>query len=154
MEVALNLAYEYARRTGQSKSPRFLSLEGGYHGDTIGAVSLGHIDLFHKAYGGMLFATDKVMSPYCYRCPFNCAKPERNDAREYRKCNWECVGKVEQKFSVQKKKGNPYAAFVFEPLMQGAAGMIPQPSGWLNQVTDIARSYGALLIADEVMTGF
>ena len=94
------------------------------------------------------------MSPYCYRCPFNKAKPERADAREYRKCNWECVGLVEKKFSAQKRKGNPYAAFVFEPLMQGSAGMIPQPDGWLRQVTDIARSHGALIIADEVMTGF
>ena len=155
MEVALKLAYQYTRRTrGKKSQPKFLSLDGAYHGDTVGAVSLGHIDLFHKAYGGMLFKTDKVMSPYCYRCPFNRAKPERDDARKYRKCGWECVGLVEKKFSTQKKRGNPYAAFVFEPLMQGAAGMIPQPSGWLGQVTDIARSHGALLIADEVMTGF
>ena len=169
LEVALKLAYEFTRRTRgwssafrlpgnrlkpELQQPRFLSLDGAYHGDTIGAVSLGHVDLFHKAYGGMLFKTDKVMSPYCYRCPFNRAKPERADARNYRKCNWECVGLVEKKFSTQKKKGNPYAAFVFEPLMQGAAGMIPQPGGWLQQVTDIARSHGALLIADEVMTGF
>jgi adenosylmethionine-8-amino-7-oxononanoate aminotransferase len=155
LEVALKLAYEFTRRTrGAKTKPRFLSLAGAYHGDTIGAVSLGHVDLFHKAYGGMLFATDKVMAPYCYRCPFNRAKPERADARKYRKCNWECVGFVEKKFAAQKKKGNPYAAFVFEPLMQGAAGMIPQPSGWLAQVTAIARSHGALLIADEVMTGF
>ena len=102
----------------------------------------------------MLFKTDKVMSPYCYRCPFNKAKPQRADARDTRKCNWECVSLVENKFSTQKKRGNPYAAFVFEPLMQGAAGMIPQPAGWLKKVTDIARSHGALLIADEVMTGF
>ncbi|HEY5345009.1 MAG TPA: aminotransferase class III-fold pyridoxal phosphate-dependent enzyme [Verrucomicrobiae bacterium] len=155
LEVALKLAYEFTRRTRRAKTkPRFLSLDGAYHGDTIGAVSLGHVDLFHKAYGGMLFKTDKVMSPYCYRCPFNRAKPERADAREYRKCNWECVGKVEQKFSAQKRKENPFAAFVFEPLMQGAAGMIPQPDGWLKQVTDIARGHGTLLIADEVMTGF
>ena len=155
LEVALKLAYEFTRRTRGSKTnPRFLSLDGAYHGDTIGAVSLGHVDLFHKAYGGMLFATDKVMAPYCYRCPFNRAKPERADAREYRKCNWECIGLVEKKFAAQKKKGNPYAGFVFEPLMQGAAGMIPQPSSWLGQVTDIARDHGALLIADEVMTGF
>ena len=155
LEVALKLAYEFTRRTrGKKSQPRFLSLDGAYHGDTIGAVSLGQIDLFHKAYGGMLFQTDKVMSPYCYRCPFNRAKPEHDDARNYRKCKFECIGKVEQKFSAQKKKGNPYAAFVFEPLMQGAAGMIPQPVGWLKQVTEIARSYGALLIADEVMTGF
>jgi adenosylmethionine---8-amino-7-oxononanoate aminotransferase len=155
MEVALKLAYEFTRRTrGPKTKPRFLALEGGYHGDTVGAVSLGHIDLFHKAYSGLLFKTDKVMTPYCYRCPFNRAKPEREDARQYRQCHWECVGQAEQKFAAQRKLGNPYAAFVFEPLMQGAAGMIPQPSGWLQQVTDIARSHGALLIADEVMTAF
>jgi adenosylmethionine-8-amino-7-oxononanoate aminotransferase len=163
LEVALKLAYEFTRRThGQPTQrassritqPQFLSLAGAYHGDTIGAVSLGHIDLFHKAYGGMLFPTDHVMSPYCYRCPFNRARPERDDARRYRKCHWECVGKVEQRFSAQRKKGNPFAAFVFEPLMQGAAGMIPQPAGWLSRVADIARGYGTLLIADEVMTGF
>lgn len=155
LEVALKLAYEFTRRTrGPGSRPRFLSLAGAYHGDTIGAVSLGHIDLFHKAYGGMLFATDQVMSPYCYRCPFNRAKPERDDARKYRRCHWECVGQVEKKFSAQKKKGNPYAAFVFEPLIQGAAGMIPQPSGWLARVGEIARSHGALLVADEVMTAF
>ena len=168
MEVALKLAYELTRRTrsavgrassragssGASPHPRFLSLEGAYHGDTVGAVALGHIDLFHKAYSGLLFKTDKVMSPYCYRCPFNRAKPERADAREYRKCNWECIGLVEKKFRAQKRRGNPYAGFVFEPLMQGAAGMIPQPDGWLRRVTDVARAHGALLIADEVMTGF
>jgi adenosylmethionine-8-amino-7-oxononanoate aminotransferase len=154
MEVALKLAYSYARRTGCSKNPRFLSLQGAYHGDTLGAVALGHIDLFHKAYNGLLFKTDRVMAPYCYRCPFNRAKPERADAREYRKCNWECVGQVEKTFTTQKKRGNPYAAFVFEPLMQGAAGMIPQPEGWLRRVTAIARDHGAQLIADEVMTGF
>ena len=155
LEVALKLAYEFTRRArGAKAKPRFLSLAGAYHGDTIGAVSLGHIDLFHRAYGGMLFQTDQVMSPYCYRCPFNRAKPERDDARNYRRCRWECVGLVERKFSAQKKRGNPYAAFVFEPLMQGAAGMIPQPGGWLAQVAEIARRHGALLVADEVMTGF
>ena len=155
LEVALKLAFEFTRRTrGKKPETRFLSLAGAYHGDTIGAVSLGHIDLFHRAYGGMLFKTDQVMSPFCYRCPFNRAKPERADARDYRKCNWECVGRVEKKFSERKKKGSPYAAFVFEPAMQGAAGMVPQPVGWLGRVADIARSHGALLIADEVMTGF
>ena len=163
LEVALKLAYEFTRRTrgkqvGRASSraaqPKFLSLEGAYHGDTVGAVSLGHIDLFHKAYAGLLFKTDKVMSPYCYRCPFNRAHPERADARTYRKCNWECVSQVEQTFSAQKTKKNPYAAFVFEPAMQGAAGMIPQPETWLKRVSEIARGHGALLIADEVMTGF
>ena len=154
LEVALKLAYEFIRRTGHARQPRFLSLQGGYHGDTVGAVSLGHIDLFHKAYSGLLFKSDEVMSPYCYRCPFNRAKPERADAREHRRCHWECVRKVEQRFVSAKKRGKPYGAFVFEPLMQGAAGMIPQPEGWLRQASDIAKAHNALLIADEVMTGF
>jgi adenosylmethionine-8-amino-7-oxononanoate aminotransferase len=94
------------------------------------------------------------MAPYCYRCPFNRAKPERADAREYRKCKWECLDRLERGFIAQRKKGNPYAAFIFEPLMQGAAGMIPQPAGWLPRACDIARGHGALLVADEVMTGF
>lgn len=154
LEVALKLAFEFARRTGRSRHPRFLSLQGGYHGDTVGAVSLGHIDLFHKTYSQLLFPTDQVMAPYCYRCPFNRAKPERVDARANRQCHWECLGQAEKQFAARKRKASPYAAFVFEPLMQGAAGMIPQPAGWLRQVCDLARDHGALLIADEVMTGF
>jgi adenosylmethionine-8-amino-7-oxononanoate aminotransferase len=154
IEVALKLAYAFARRTGRSAKPKFLSLQGAYHGDSVGAAALGHIDLFHKAYRGLLFKTDQVMAPYCYRCPFNGARPERADAREYRKCRWECLDKLEREFEVQRKRGNSYAAFVFEPLIQGAAGMIPQPPGWLRQAAEIARGHGALMIADEVMTGF
>jgi adenosylmethionine-8-amino-7-oxononanoate aminotransferase len=153
MEVALKLAYEFTRRTGRSRRPRFLSLDGAYHGDTVGAVSLGHIDLFHKAYSGLLFKTDKVRSPYCYRCPFNRAAPERRDARDYVKCNRECVSAVETAFTRQRRR-NPYAAFVIEPLMQGAAGMIAHPAGYLREVAQIVQGDGALLIADEVMTGF
>jgi adenosylmethionine-8-amino-7-oxononanoate aminotransferase len=154
MEVALKLAYEFSRRSNGDPQPKFLSLEGAYHGDTIGATALGHLDLFHRPYAGLLFKTDKVMAPYCYRCPFNRAKPERADARTYRKCHWECLGKLEQKFAARKKQGKSYAAFVVEPLIQGAAGMIPQPEGWLRQAAEIARSHGALIIADEVMTAF
>ncbi len=155
MEVALKLAYEFARRTGRSRNPRFLSLQHAYHGDTMGAVSLGHIDLFHKSFGRLAFKTDQVMSPYCYRCPFNRAKPERADAREYRRCNWECVGKVEQACEKRRKRGGEgYAAFVVEPRIQGAAGMVPQPEGWLKRVAGIVRGHGAQIIADEVMTGF
>lgn len=155
VEVALKLAYEYTRRTrGPRTKPRFLALQGAYHGDTVGAVSLGHIDLFHKAYSGLLFRSDSVMAPYCYRCPYNRAKPERTDAREYRKCRWECVDAVESRLDAATRKGNPYAGFVVEPVMQGAAGLIPQPAGWLSRVTQAARAHGSLILADEVMTGF
>jgi adenosylmethionine-8-amino-7-oxononanoate aminotransferase len=153
VEVALKLAYEFARRTGRALKPRFMSLDGAYHGDTVGAVSAGHIDLFRRAYSGMLFKTDKVMSPYCYRCPFNKAKPERSDARDTRKCNFECVDKVEQRFVARKKRGSSYTAMLLEPGLQGPAGMIAQPEGWLGRVAQIARGHGTQLIADEVMTG-
>lgn len=154
MEVALKLAYEFSRRTGRAARPRFLSLGGAYHGDTLGAVALGHIGLFHDRFAGLLFKTDQVMAPYCYRCPFNRAKPERADARAWRQCQWECLDRLDGAFRRQRARANPYAAFVFEPLLQGAAGMIPQPEGWLARATAIARENGALLIADEVMTGF
>jgi len=154
MEAALKLAHEHARRAGLCRRPRFLSLAGAYHGDTIGAVSLGHIDLFHKTWSGMLFKTDAVMSPGCYRCPFNRARPERADARTYRQCRWECVDEVERACTRQRRRGEPYAGFVFEPVMQGAAGLIAQPQGWLGRVADIVRGHGTLLIADEVMTAF
>jgi adenosylmethionine-8-amino-7-oxononanoate aminotransferase len=154
MEAALKMAWQFALRTGRSAKPKFISLHSAYHGDTVGAMSLGHIDLFHQSHRGLLFKTDSTPAPYCYRCPFNRARPERADARLYRKCNWECTGVLEQKFVAQEKKGNPYAAFVFEPLMQGAAGMVPQPEGWLRRAAGIARAQGALLVADEVLTGF
>ena len=157
LEVALKLAYEFARRAKGVKHPRFLAVRGAYHGDTVGAVSLGHIDLFHRAYSGLLFRTDAVMAPYCYRCPFNKAEPQRADARSHRKCGWECVDSIEQAFARRSKRlrgGSSYEAFVVEPVMQGAAGMIAQPSGWLGRAIEIVRGRGAQWIADEVMSGF
>lgn len=153
MEVALKLAYECARRSGAQK-PRFLSLQGAYHGDTVGAVSLGHIDLFHAAYSGLLFDTDSVPAPYCYRCKHNRATPQRADARGYAECNQECLKALDTVFEKATQEGRLCTAFVFEPLMQGAAGMIAQPKGWLSRAAAKAREHGAMLIADEVMTGF
>lgn len=155
MEAALKLAHEYGRRTrGPRPAPRFLSLRGAYHGDTVGAMSLGHSGTFHRPFADLMFRSDAVMAPYCYRCPFNRARPERRDAREYRQCSWECVGEVEKRVARATATRRPYAAFVYEPRLQGAAGMIPQPEGWLPRVAEITRAAGALLVADEVMTGF
>ena len=154
MEVALKLAYEFARRTGRSRRPKFLSLEGAYHGDTVGAVSLGHIDLFHKAYSGLLFKLGDDSGPLLLSLS---VQPRQAGAGRCARVSqvpmgmrWEGRGEVRG----PAKKGNPIAALVVEPLMQGAAGMIPQPQGWLRRVAEIARADGAQLIADEVMTGF
>lgn len=154
METALKMAYTFAQRVRNHRKPRFASVDQAYHGDTLGAVSVGHIDLFHKSYGGLLFPSASIPSPYCYRCPFNKARPERADARSYRRCGWECTNKVDQVFTKARRQGNPISGLVVEPLMQGAAGMVPQPHGWLRKISEITRSHGALLIADEVMTAF
>ncbi len=154
LEVALKLSYEFSRRTREPGfKPRFLSIKGSYHGDTVGAVSLGQIPLFHRSYSDLLFKTDAIPSPYCYRCRFNRARPEKADARTYRQCNWECLRPLEQRLDRAKRTGKAYSAFVFEPRIQGAAGMIAQPEGWLLRSTSLARDHGAQLIADEVMTG-
>ncbi|MCF7762043.1 MAG: adenosylmethionine--8-amino-7-oxononanoate transaminase [Verrucomicrobia bacterium] len=154
MEVALKMAFEVARRKRPGSRPRFLSLGGAYHGDTVGAVSLGHVDLFHKAYQPLLFKTESVMAPACYRCPHNKARAERADARDYRKCQWECVDRVEKKLVVRKQKGDPHAGMVVEPLVQGAAGIVAHPEGWLRRVAGLLKQIDVPLIADEVMTGF
>jgi adenosylmethionine-8-amino-7-oxononanoate aminotransferase len=154
VEAALKLAAEHTRRCGLVRKPRFISVKGAYHGDTIGAVSVGQIDLFHRTWSSLLFPTESVPAPGCYRCPFNRARPERADARTYRSCQWECVSGVEKAFDQARARARPFSALVVEPRMQGAAGMIAHPEGWLARVAEIARGHGTLLIADEVMTGF
>ncbi|MBM3821904.1 MAG: adenosylmethionine--8-amino-7-oxononanoate transaminase [Verrucomicrobia bacterium] len=154
IEAALKMVHVFAQRVRGHRNPRFLTVDSAYHGDTLGAVSLGHLGLFHDAFRGLLFPTGKVMSPYCYRCPFNRASPQRVDARQSRNCQWECVDNVARQFESASKRRNPYAAFVVEPLVQGAAGMIGHPPGWLKRVSEIARAHEALLITDEVLSGF
>ncbi len=155
LEVALKMAFQFWKHRNINRH-KFLTLENAYHGDTIGAMSLGGIDAFHGAYQPLLFRTEKVMAPYCYRCPYNRAKPERADARAYRKCNWECISLVEQKLISPMKKSTqtPFAAAVIEPLIQGAAGMIAHPVSYLKKFTTLCRQHDVPLIVDEVMTGF
>lgn len=154
MEVALKLHFEHQRRADPKTLPRFLSLENAYHGDTVGAMSLSHSPLFHRSFRKIRFPVDRVMAPYCYRCPYNRAQPERIDARSNRRCRWECVRQIESQIEKAKGQNKPYTAFVVEPLIQGAAGMIAHPKGWLAKAAKIIRKHGMQLIADEVMTGF
>ena len=163
VEVALKMAFQYWQqsesRVAGSQRLSFLALDGAYHGDTMGAMSLGGIPTFHRAYKSLLFRTKKVMAPYCYRCPFNSAKPERADARVYRKCQWECVSLVERELAgstrkLGKSSQQRFAAAVIEPLIQGAAGMIVHPIGYLKQFATLCRQANVPLVVDEVMTGF
>ncbi len=154
MEAALKLHFEHQRRANPKTSPRFLSLENAYHGDTVGAMSLSHSPLFHRAFRKIRFPVDRVMAPYCYRCPYNRAQPERADARNTRRCHWECIRQIERRIETAKRQNKPYTAFVVEPIVQGAAGMIVHPKGWLAKTVNLIRQHNMQLIADEVMTGF
>jgi adenosylmethionine---8-amino-7-oxononanoate aminotransferase len=149
IEVALKMAFQRTQSL-KAKPKSYISLTNAYHGDTVGAMSVSGIDAFHGAYAPLMFRSEKVMAPYCYRCPYNRAKPERADARSYRKCNWECMSLLEEKIS-QKKS---HVAAVIEPLIQGAAGMIAHPSGYLKKFATLCRQAKIPLILDEVMTGF
>lgn len=141
VEVALKMAYSYWRNRGETRD-RFVRLENAYHGDTVGAVSVGGIDRFHDAYRPLLFSTAKIPSPYCYRCPLDMTHPS---------CDVACADALD---AVLAREGDHVAAVIVEPLVQGAAGIITAPDGHLRRVADIARAYGVLLIADEVATGF
>ncbi len=144
VEVGLKMAFQYWQLKGgrYREKTKFLTLENSYHGDTIGSVSLGGIDLFHKLYKPLLFETIKVPSPNCYRCPID---------KKYPDCNTDCTGEAEKVF---KKHHHETAAFVIEPLIQAAAGMIVSPPGYLKKIKSLCKQYNILLIADEVATGF
>jgi adenosylmethionine-8-amino-7-oxononanoate aminotransferase len=152
MEAALKMVYQARVQRGEKERTTFVSFAAGYHGDTIGAMSAGHSAVFHAAYKPLLFETREVMSPACYRCPFNRAKPERGrDARATRQCNWECAAQLE---STLDELGDRAAAVVIEPRVQGAAGMRMHPPAYLAKAAAACRARGVWLVLDEVMTGF
>lgn len=141
-EVALKMAYQYWRAKGVRGKDTFLKLKNAYHGDTLGSVSVGGIDLFHEIFHPLLFKTYRADAPYRYRDSFTGS--EAAYARF-------CTDKVER---VLKKHHRRIAALIIEPMMQGAAGMLSQPKGYLRRLRALTRRYGVLLIADEVATGF
>ncbi len=139
VEVALKIAFQFWQNRGRREKQRFLKLSGAYHGDTLGAVSVGGIPLFHEIYQPLLFDTLEAPAPYCYRCP------HREDCRE------QCLTRLEELVAAHHRE---LAAVILEPVMQGAGGMIPQPPGYLARVRDVTRRHDVLLIADEVAVGF
>ncbi len=142
VEIAVKMSYQYWQQKGEKKRKKFISFTNGYHGDTIGAVSIGGIDLFHKVYKPLLFKSIKAPSPYCYRCPFKLT---------HGSCDMACVIRFEE---IVKKFRDEVCAVIIEPLVQGAAGMIMQPDGFLNRIWRIAKDNGLHFITDEVATGF
>ncbi len=142
MEVALKIAYQYWINKGINGKTKFVTLKNGYHGDTIGAVSLGGIDLFHAVYKPLLFETYLAPSPYCYRCPFNLSFPS---------CGLNCLNALED---IVKKHHKEIIAISMESTIQAAGGMIVMPEGYMKGVREIADRYNLPLILDEVAVGF
>jgi adenosylmethionine-8-amino-7-oxononanoate aminotransferase len=138
MEVALKIAFQYWANQGgaAAKKQGFVTLSEAYHGDTIGSVSLGGIDLFHQVYRPLLFPTHPVPTPYG-------AGLASEGAR--------ALGQIE---ALLKKQRGRIAGVVLEPLVQGAAGMLLAPPGFLAGVRRLCDRYDVLLICDEVATGF
>jgi adenosylmethionine-8-amino-7-oxononanoate aminotransferase len=142
VEIALKMAFQHHQLRGDEGRTEFVALRGGYHGDTIGAVSLGGIDLFHRIFAPLLFPVRHAPQPYCYRCPLGKAWPG---------CGMACADEVEKVFA---ERPGRIAALVLEPVMQGADGMIAQPPGYVRRMREICDRHGALLVCDEVATGF
>jgi adenosylmethionine-8-amino-7-oxononanoate aminotransferase len=125
VEVALKMSYQWWVQRSESQRTGFISLQNAYHGDTLGAVSVGGIETFHSLYRPLLFDTWQARA---------------GDA-----------GHLEQLLG---EHGNRVAAVILEPLIQGAAGMLTMPSGFLARTRELCDEHGVLLICDEVATGF
>lgn len=142
VECALKMAFQYQYQTGKPQKTRFFCLSGGYHGETIGALSVGAMDLYARIYKPMLMDTMQIEAPDCYRCRYN---KNRND------CNCECFEKAEIAF---EDNAHQAAAIIIEPLLQGSAGMRIYPPLYLKKLRTLCDLYDVLLIADEIATGF
>lgn len=140
VEIGLKIAYAYWRRVGRPEKSGFLSFRNGYHGDTVGAMSVGGIDLFHDEFGPLLFGVERATYPNQYRFD--------GTAQE---CAQACLSELEELLS---RHGESLACCVVEPMVQGAGGMITMPDGFLGRMADLCRAHDVLLLADEVATGF
>lgn len=145
VEIALKMAYQYWKLKDLKRYERknkFISLKEAYHGDTIGSVSVGGMDTFHSIFRPLLFDRIEIPAPYAYRLTDN------NDEKatlDY------CLYHLER---VLEEFHEEVAGLIIEPLVQGAAGMITAPTGFLSGVRDLCSRYQVLLIADEVAVGF
>lgn len=142
VECALKMAFQYQYQTGKPEKKRFMCLSDGYHGETIGALSVGTMDLYAKIYQPMLLDTIRIEAPDCYRCPYG----KTRDA-----CVCECFEKAESAFS---QYASETSAMIVEPLLQGSAGMRIYPPLYLKKLRELCTKQDVLLIADEIATGF
>ncbi len=144
VEIALKMAFQYHQQSpkGRREKKKFIRFSNAYHGDTIGSVSVGGIDLFHSMYHDLLFPSFIADAPYCYRCSLGLSYPS---------CRLACLNQVED---ILKEHAPEIAAVVIEPRVQGAGGILVHPEGYLKGVRDLCTTYGVFMIADEVAVGF
>jgi adenosylmethionine---8-amino-7-oxononanoate aminotransferase len=140
VEIGLKIAFAYWQRAGQPQRSRFVTMRNAYHGDTIGSVSLGMSEAFHAEFRPLLFGCDQVPYPDTYRFDGTAAE-----------CGEHCLAVLAAHL---ERHGAETGCLVVEPLVQGAAGMITMPDGFLSGVERLCRAHGVLLFADEVATGF
>jgi adenosylmethionine-8-amino-7-oxononanoate aminotransferase len=144
VEVAIKMALQYWQQcpNHQPEKSLYVALGEAYHGDTLGSVSVGGVARFHAAFKPLLFETLRLPTPDTYRLPLGISA---DGAREYY---------LAQLDSLLAEHHRRIAAMVIEPLVQGAAGMVMHPPGYLQGVRELTTKYGVLLIADEVAVGF
>jgi len=142
VEIALKMAFQYWQLRGQPQRTELISLTEAYHGDTLGAVSLGYSEAFHRYYKPLLFPCHKLNPPHVFRWQQGMDEAAALDAA------------LAEAKALLAEIGPTTAALIIEPLMQGAAGMWAQPPGYLGALRRLTQEYGVLLICDEVATGF
>lgn len=142
VEAALKMSFHYHAQMGKPHKKKFMALTDAYHGETIGALSVGDLDLYTQVYKPLMIDVTRVQGPDCYRCPYGCNRAS---------CSAECFKKVEESL---KEIGEEVAAFIVEPLVQAAAGMKIYPPIYLQKLRKACDQYGIHLIADEIAVGF
>jgi adenosylmethionine-8-amino-7-oxononanoate aminotransferase len=143
MEVAVKMAFQFQVHNNRPERKLFITFRHAYHGDTLGAVSVGGIEIYHATFRPLLFESIQAPAPYCYRCELGCSDPAV--------CGMKCLEALE---ALMEEHAATCAGLVIEPLLQGAGGMIVQPPGFLRGVRELCDRYDLLMIADEVATGF
>ena len=142
VEIAMKMAVQYWQLKGENKRTQIASLAESYHGDTVGSMSMGYSETFHRFYKSLLFPVLRITPPHVFRYHQRMSETDALNA---------AVKQAEDQLTANQ---NTLAALVMEPLMQGAAGMWSHPVGYLQALADICRRNGILFILDEVATGF
>ena len=142
IEMALKMSFQYHYQTGKSQKKRFMAFTDAYHGETLGALAVGGVDLYSELYKPIMMDVIRIQAPDCFRCPWDKCRDN---------CQCECFCKAEEQFV---KYGVETAAIIIEPLLQGSAGMRIYPSLYLKKLRELCDEYDVHLIADEIATGY